>query len=162
MARKKSSKRKEGARTLLIPWLHQEVVDAVSDEIAPAWFHENDSDEDSNNSWPTSVMGRFECSNNGCSTNGWTSKRVAILIRGYPRNGYNAVIYNQRCRSCNWLGILKLNEQSYVDRVAYWLKRWAGVAVERPDHKKKKTPPHERSLCEGCKSGICRQSNDWG
>jgi hypothetical protein len=161
--KKKSSKPKEEARTFLIPWLHEEVVDAVSDEIALTWFHENDSDEGSNNEWPTNIMGSFKCGNNACYKKGWGSKKVAMLIRGYPRNGYNAVVYNQRCRSCEWLGILKLNEQSYIDRVAYWLKIWAGVPVERPNRRKrKKTPPHESSLCEGCRSGICQQSNEYG
>lgn len=158
--KKKSYNPKEEARTLLVPWLHQDIVDAVSDEIALTWFHENDSDKDSNNKWKTNIMGRFECSNNACSTNGWSSKKIAMVIRGYPRNGYNAVVYNQRCRSCNQLGIVKLNEKSYVDRVTYWLKTWAGVAVEQPNHKRKEGPPHQRALCEGCKSGVCQEAYD--
>lgn len=161
MAKKKSFKLKEERRTFLIPWLDQEVVDAVSDEIASTWFQENDSDEGCNKKYETFVMGKFKCSNNACHENGWGSKKVAIVIRGYPRNGYNAVVYNQRCKSCNWLGIFKLNEKVYVERVAYWLKKWAGVAVERSNHKKKKGLPHETSLCEGCMSGVCRQANDW-
>jgi hypothetical protein len=54
---------------------------------------------------------------------------VIIQIRGYSGNGYNAVVFNQRCRSCDWLGALTLDEKSYIDRVAYRLKKWAGVAV---------------------------------
>jgi hypothetical protein len=161
MAGKKSSKPKEERRTFMIPWLDQEVVDAVSNEIASPWFQENDSDEGCNKRYETYMMGKFECSNNDCSKNGWGSKKVAIVIRGYPGNGYNAVVYNQRCESCNWLGIFTPNEKSYVDLVAYRLKKWAGVAKKRPYYKKKEGLPHKRSLCEGCKSGVCRQANDW-
>jgi hypothetical protein len=68
-------------------------------------------------------MGKFRCNNNGCSNRGWGSKKVTILIRGYPENGYNAVVFNQRCMSCNGLGTLTLDENSYVKRVAYRLKK---------------------------------------
>ncbi|KAF1361535.1 hypothetical protein EJ07DRAFT_111719, partial [Lizonia empirigonia] len=81
-----------------------------------------------------------------------------ILIRGYPTNGYNAVVFNQRCKSCNKLGTLKMNEESYVDRVAYRLKKWAGVQLARPYSGLKKGLPHKSELCESCKRGICEQT----
>jgi hypothetical protein len=160
MGRKKSSKPQEETRTsFMFPLLHQKVAGAVSDEIAFTWFHEHDSDEDSNNKWSTNVMGSFRCYNKACKTQRWSSKVVTILIRGYPRNGYNAVVYNQRCKSCNQLGILKMDEESYCDRVTYWVKKWAGVPVKQPPHTDQKGPPHESSLCEGCKSGLCLKRN---
>ena len=110
MAKKKFSKPKgETKISFMFPSLHQDVVNAVSDEIASTRFHE-DSDRYSNNEYSTHVMGKFKCNNDACSTSGWGSKKVAILIRGYPKNGYNAVVFNQRCKSCNRLGTLTLDK----------------------------------------------------
>jgi hypothetical protein len=140
--------------------LHQEVMNVISDEITSARFLENDSDEYSNNEWPTHVMGKFKCNNDACSRDGWYSKKVTILIKGYSRNGYNAVVFNQRCRSCNHLGTLILDKESYIDRVAHRLKKWAGVPVEEPPYSGKEGLPHESSLCEGCKRNFCQQKNN--
>ena len=162
MARKKYPKPKGETRTsFMYPSLHEEVMNAVSDKIASPKFHQNDSDKDANNQYATHVMGKFKCSNNACPNDSWGSKKVSILIRRYPRNGYNAVVFNQRCKSCHRLGTLTLDEQSYVDRVTYRLKKWAGIPAERHDYDKREGPPHERSLCEGCKRGVCKQTNDW-
>lgn len=88
MAKKTSSKPKRETRTsLMFPTLHQDVIDAVSDTITSAWFQEEDSDAGSNNKHPTHVMGKFKCNNNACFKNGWSSKKIAILIRGYPGHG---------------------------------------------------------------------------
>jgi hypothetical protein len=68
MARKKFSKRKEETRvSFTFQSLHQEVMNAVSDEIASMWFNENDTDEDLNNGNSTFIMGTFKCNNNACS-----------------------------------------------------------------------------------------------
>ena len=99
--------------------------------------------------------------NNACSKDGSSSKKVAISIKGYPRNGYNAVVFNQRCMACKCLGTLTLDYESYVDRVAYRLKKWAGVAMEQKYFAPKEGPPHESDLCEGCKRGVCQQTNVW-
>ncbi|KAF2475023.1 uncharacterized protein BDR25DRAFT_215296 [Lindgomyces ingoldianus] len=162
MVRKNFSTRKEEMRaSFMYQSLHQDVVKAVSDKIASTRFHEKSNSRDSNNEYSTHVIGRFKCNNNACSKDGWSSKKVAILIRGYPGNGYNAVVFNQRCKSCNKLGTLTLDEESYVDRVAYRLKKWAGVPMERQYYTPKGGLPHESSLGEGCKRGVCRQTNGW-
>lgn len=158
MARKKSSKPK-GGTSFMFPSLHQTVLKAVSDGMAKTWFQKKDSDEDSNNEYSTHVRGRFKCNNSACPTDGWSSKMVTILIRGYHRNGYNAVVFNQRCRACERLGTFVLDEESYVDRVAYRLKKWAGVPMEQQYYAPKEGPPHETDLCEGCKRGVCQQNN---
>jgi hypothetical protein len=44
-----------------------------------------------------------------------------------------------------------LDKNSYINRVANRLEIQAGVAIERPHYALKSTPPHESSLCEGCK-----------
>jgi hypothetical protein len=161
-AKKKKKSPKEETRTsFTFPLLHQDVMNVISDEITSARFLENDSDEYSNNESSTNVMGKFKCNNDACSRDGWNSKMVAILIKGYPRNGYNAVVFNQRCRSCNHLGTLTLDKKSYIDRVAYRLKKWAGVPVEQPPYSEKEGLPHESSLCEGCKRNLCQQKHNW-
>jgi len=161
MAKKALSKPKRETRTsFMFPSLHQNVVNAVSDEIRSTWFSKKGGDEDSDNEYSTNVMGKFRCNNDSCSSRGWSSKKVSILIRGYPGNGYNAVVFNQHCKSCNGLGTLTLDENSYVERVAYRLKKWAGVRVEGQHYAGKVGPPHKSELCEGCKQGYCHDSED--
>ena len=145
----------------MFPSLHQDIVNAVSDDITSIWFHDEDTDRASDKEYSTHIVGRFKCYNNACSTDGWSSKNVAILIRGYPGNGYNAVVFNQRCKACNRLGTPELDENSYVDRVAYRLKKWAGISMEPRYYAPKNGLPHASHLCEGCKKGVCRETNDW-
>ncbi len=100
MAKKKNSKPKDSAmKSYMFPLLHQDVSDALSGSIAQIWFNDTVTDEGANNLYSTNVMGEFRCNNNRCRSKGWRSKTVAIWIRGYPGNGYNAVVYNQRCKS---------------------------------------------------------------
>jgi len=140
----------------MFPSLHQGVTMAVSDKSHSTWFNKRGSDKDSKNKYSTNVMGRFKCDNDGCPIRGWASKKVAILIRGYPENGYNAVVFNQRGKARNGLGTLILNENSYIERVAYRLKKSAGVPMKEQHHAGKAGLPHKRELCEGCKRGYCQ------
>lgn len=146
----------ETRTSFMFPALHQKVTGTVAGYLATAQFHKKDSAEGSNNEYSTSVMGKFTCNNQACSASIWTSKKVAIMIRGYPGNQYNAVVFNQRCKSCEQLGTFSLDQTSYVDRVAYRLKKWAGIRMEhRSTSPVDKGPAHERSLCEGCRLGVC-------
>jgi hypothetical protein len=80
IARKKPSKRKEETSTSFVfPSLHKKVVNAVSEEIAWMWFHENDSDEDSNYIYDAYVTGRFKCIH--ICSGSWLSGKVDITIR---------------------------------------------------------------------------------
>ncbi|KAI1664631.1 zf-3CxxC domain containing protein [Pyrenophora tritici-repentis] len=159
MARGKAQNRGKSAKTsYMFPSLHQDVVSAVSNEIASPHFHMNDSDSGVRSTHSTHVMGTFVCNNRTCSNSGWASKKVAILIRGYPKNEYNAVVFNQRCRSCNKLGTLKMDEESYVDRVAYRLKKWAGVQLETRSSGPKKGLPHESKLY-AASSGLKKRAS---
>jgi hypothetical protein len=158
MARKKHSRGNMETRTsFMFESLHGRVVDAVSNEIPTIWFKRQDTSNGSIEEYPTHVMGRFGCKNKECPQKGWGSKKIAILIRGFPNNGYNAVVFNQRCRSCNGLGSLVLDEDSYVDRVAYRVRKWAGVPTGRQHYGESRGPPHESSLCEGCQRGFCQR-----
>lgn len=107
-------------------------------------------------------MGRFMCNNDTCRKQFWNSRKVPIEIRGFDNNGYIAIVYNQRCKSCDWLGTFELDEQSYIERVAYRLKKWAGVEMEAPPINGTEGPPHERAYCEGCKRGKCREGVGFG
>jgi len=40
-------------------------------------------------------MGRFKCLNEVCPKAGWASKMIAITIRMYPEQQYNARVYHQ-------------------------------------------------------------------
>lgn len=163
MARK-GSKRKarpveETTRTF--PELHDKIAAALEGtDLKPAWVErDNDSLSDHDEEYSSNVMGRFRCINQSCRTGGWGSKLVAIVIRGYDDcSGYNAEVFNQRCRACEQLGTLTLDEASYVERVVYRLKKWGGVEVERPFFGGQDgRPPHEQDLCEGCQAGYCQR-----
>ena len=108
----------------------------------------------------TTVMGNFLCTNRTCPKHSWGSKVVAIVIRGYRHSGYSAEVFGQRCKVCNGLGALTLDVESYVERVAFRLKRWEGIRMEEPPFKEKQGPPHEIDLCEGCARGVCRLGGD--
>ncbi|KAJ1323590.1 3CxxC-type zinc finger protein [Microdochium nivale] len=140
------------------PYLHDQICSAVSeDNVSPKWVErDGDNSRDHNEEYSTNVMGKFRCANKSCSSHGWSSKVVAIVIRGYVDDGYNAEVFNQRCLQCDQLGAFTLHEQSYIERVAYRIKKWAGVEVEPPIYAKKKTEPHEKEHCEGCKAGYCQ------
>lgn len=145
---------------LMCPSLHDAVLAALSNSVHPTpWFQSADTDAGATQTYKTHVISKFRCRNRRCSQLGWGSRKVAILIRGYAGNGYNAVVFNQRCKSCERLGGMTLDEKSYVDRVAYRLKKWAGVAMERrPFVGAAGGPEHERDLCEGCRRGYCAQA----
>lgn len=149
----------EETRTFfMFPDLHQSVAEAVAPEIASPWFNHDYEDEDFSTEYSTCIMGTFTCNNSSCKKRSWGSMVVAIVIRGYERYGYTAMVFNQRCNSCEHLGTLKMDQQTYIERVAYRLKKWAGVAVARPRFKEKIGPPHEKEFCEGCKRGLCPQT----
>lgn len=142
-------------RSRMYPELHKDVLKATR-QIKPSPKFESDLDLSYKQKHQTHVMAKFKCNNHGGFSTAWTSKKVAIVIHGYTSNRYNAVVYNQRCKKCNGLGEIYLNETSYVERVAYRLRKWAGFKEERPDFNKRKGPPHREDLCEGCQAGECQ------
>src|SRR3954468_13195721 len=107
------SRKSEPQVSYAFPQLHSAVANAVRPEIKNAWFNKSGKG-DSTNEYSTNVMGKFLCVNTGCAKKGWSSKKVAIHIKGYGGNGYHAVVFNQRCKSCRELGALTLDQDSYV------------------------------------------------
>ena len=149
--------RKPDKRWSIYPTLHENVAGLLLDEYLIFNFHNIDDDHGSLHQRDTNIMGRFTCHNNACSSKGWSSKQIAITIRMYPGQKYNARVYYQRCKKCNGLSKPKLDE-SYAERVVYWIKKWNGIAVERPPVPGESKGPHNSRLCEGCKAGHCRES----
>jgi hypothetical protein len=141
----------------MYPEHHQSIAEAVSPEMSSAWFNDDEKDDNFNNEYRTYVMGKFRCNSGICKERLWDSGKVYIEIRGYNGNGYSATVYNQKCKCCGRLGTLALNRESYIDRVTYRLKRWAGVKVTRLYYRGKRTPQHEQDFCEGCKRGKCER-----
>ncbi len=136
--------------------LHDDVSRLLEEKDLHFDFHENDDTRTCIKEYDTNIMGRFTCHNRACGSNGWSSRRVAITIRMYHGARYNARVYNQRCRGCNELGNPRLDD-SYAERVAYRLKKWCGIEMDRPTHSGPSKGPHQSNLCEGCKNGHCTQ-----
>jgi hypothetical protein len=180
-------KNKDKLAVYTYPSLHDDVLEAIGGTISPTpYFNEVEDDGTAIREYDTNIMGRFQCSDQNwyglcfcfpsqsictqrsdhpanhsiwCSSQpGWGSGVVAIHIRQFDDNSYNADVFGQRCKKCNKLGVLAVNQPSYVDRISYRLKKWAGIDAERPEYVKREMPPHRAELCEGCKRGRCRQS----
>jgi hypothetical protein len=151
MARKTKTKPKSSS---MFPTLHEDVAILLEDCGLDFSFH-NIDEEVCRKDRVTNVMGSFACRNPKCATKGWSSKLIPITIRLYDEQKYNARVYHQRCRACNWLAKPRLDE-SYAERIVYWLKKWSGIEVEKPHHDDKEGKgPHLKDLCEGCKVGRC-------
>ncbi len=156
---KKLNKHKAKAKdtTVKFPSLHADIEKALGTvSILPKpWFNDHSTDDHkATQQHFTNIMGSFKCRNHKCSKSGWGSKKIGILIRQFPGNGYNALVFKQRCKECNELGILKLDEDSYVERVVYRLKKWAGIHVKRPVYSGERGEPHEAMFCEACLAGY--------
>jgi hypothetical protein len=138
------------------PELHESVVQCLEGNGLSISFYEEGEAEDSIRDYDTNIMGAFICPNRSCRTEKWTSMKVAISIRLFADQQYNATVWHQRCRQCKSMGVLRLDEESYTDRVAYRLRTWLGLEREDPIFSETRgRPPHVTELCEGCKSGHC-------
>ena len=129
-----------------------------NERIQACIAHSTDRDDDDGciQDYDTNIMGRFACHNQACSSRGWASKRVAITIRMYPGEQYNARVYYQHCKACDMVSKPRLDD-SYAERVAYRLKKWRGVKMEVPEYSGRSKSPHKSELCEGCKHGHCSE-----
>ena len=140
----------------MYPALHDKVSRAIEDDQLSFTFHKVDDASGCVNEYDTNIMGRFVCHNAGCDLSGWSSKMIAITIRMYPNDRYNARVYYQRCKGCNCLSRPFL-DKSYTERVAYRLKKWSGVEMELPPYDGESRGPHHSNLCEGCRNGHCSE-----
>ncbi|RAL00841.1 3CxxC-type zinc finger protein [Aspergillus ibericus CBS 121593] len=160
----RKTKPRSHPRWSMYPALHTDILDLLPSTLPPPTFHPFDDSHTCTRSYDTNIMGRFTCANPSCSSTGWSSMKIAITIRKYRDNEYNARVYHQRCKECDWLSRPELDE-SYAERVAYRIKKWGGVRMERPVYsmgRGKSNGPHNRKLCEGCKEGHCREGErEW-
>ncbi|KAE8329360.1 zinc-binding domain-containing protein [Aspergillus sergii] len=152
-------RRKTIGRWSMYQELHDDVSRLLADTDLNFDFHDSDDDINPTKLRNTNIMGRFTCYNPGCRSKGWASKKIAITIRLYLGQKYNARVYHQRCKVCNSLSRPVLDE-SYAERVTYWVKQWNGVQVEKPPISGVSKGPHNKELCEGCKAGRCTESGD--
>ncbi|KAL4960049.1 3CxxC-type zinc finger protein [Aspergillus stella-maris] len=146
----------------MYPGLHKHVTRLLKDTTHPVLeytFHREDTPFEAINAWDTNVMGRFICRNPLCSKKKWGSKVISMTIREYEGYKYNARVYYQRCKECDNLAEPELGgNDSYEERVVYWLKQWNGIPVQKPNHGGKSNGPHDEERCEGCKAGHCRKA----
>ncbi|KAK0736331.1 hypothetical protein B0T21DRAFT_440621 [Apiosordaria backusii] len=121
------------APVAIFPHFHGKVLGAVRGSISPAppfvTGKQNPIDD-----YSTFIVGSFTCENNE-----W-----------YPDNGYNAQLFNQECKICGELGRMQINVNVYVERVAFRLKKWAGVSVDTPPYTERlDRPPYRSDLYKG-------------
>jgi len=154
MTQRKAQSKKQQPSWSMFPLMHENVSRLLEDEDLHFTFHDIDEDIDSIQTYDANIMGRFRCRNPKCRSNGWPSMRIAITIRMYEGERYNARVYHQRCKMCNMLSKPTLDD-SYAERVAYRLKKWRGIEQELPPFSDKSRGPHEEEFCEGCKAGHC-------
>lgn len=152
--------RRPAALWSLHPTFHDDVARLLDEEGLRLEFLDVDDVKSNIEERDTNIMGRFQCRNRGCRSNGWSSKKIAITIRMYPGQQYNARVYHQRCKNCNTVGRPVL-DGSYAERVSYWIKKWNGVEVQRPATSGQSRGPHDSDLCEGCRAGHCSGLNDY-
>jgi hypothetical protein len=62
--------------------------------------------------------------------------------------------------SCDRIGELTLDVESYVNRVAYRLKKWSGLDPDIPVYSGIAKRPHQKKYCEGFKAGHCREGDE--
>lgn len=139
----------------MFPALHDSVTRLLEEDNLYFNFFAIDNDKGSIEEYDTNIMGRFKCLNEACPKAGWGSKVIAITIRMYPRQRYNARVYHQRCKGCGNLSD-PFPDHSYAERIAYRLKKWSVIEMDRPTYTAGGSDrPHERGLCEGCRHGHC-------
>lgn len=151
-------RKSKGQSWSMFPSLHSEVAKSLDESGLTFTFHNVDQ-RNCTKEYDTNIMGRFSCHNPKCAAKGWSSKVIPITIRMYSRQKYNARVYHQRCITCNQTAKPHL-DNSYAERIAYRLKKWSDVEVERPPYEREDDGrPHISYLCEGCKAGHCRRTS---
>jgi len=148
-------------RAPMASWsMYPELGESVDEPLKkPFTFHPVDDGLHALKEYDTFVSGAFICRRR-CSNNRWVSGKIAISIRLYVGDQYNARIHHQRCRGCDALCPPTLDAETYGDRVSYRLNKWSGFQMLRPRYGGKKTLPHDCKNCEGCGIGRCPHDED--
>ena len=160
-AQKAQKAKQPPTTTEMFPSLHKNIESALSSDgttIKPKpWFNPTERDDARIQHRETYIMGKFRCRNPQCEQSGWGSKKIFTVIQRFPKGGYNARVFKQSCRECDKIGKMEINEKTYIERVTFWLKRWAGIPMDEEDHTGEPGPPHEEDYCEACKLGYCQR-----
>ncbi|KAF5664827.1 hypothetical protein FHETE_6942 [Fusarium heterosporum] len=146
----------------LYPELHDEVADKLEEFQLEYSFNTNDDEHSILKDYDSNIMGRFSCPNDQCKNNGWSTEKMAVTIREYSGDRYNVRVYHQRCKRCKSVGRPTIDEDSYIDRVTYRIKKWNGVEMKHPEWSGIRVKPHEEALCEGCRDGHCLKDRKGG
>ncbi|KAF2007395.1 hypothetical protein P154DRAFT_541563 [Amniculicola lignicola CBS 123094] len=110
----------------MYPLLYNDVTELLYKDNLFFSFYEKDDDNSCIDDYDMTIMAV------------WSSKQIAITIQRYSKERYNARL-----------------DYSYAERVAYRLKKWSGVQVERPPFSGQSNGPQGSDLCKGCKQGHC-------
>ncbi|KAI9373340.1 zinc-binding domain-containing protein, partial [Aspergillus egyptiacus] len=144
-----SRKRKAKKAPSMYPILH-DTITALLEQSNPYLkftFHPTDDDASATHKYNTNITGHFTCHNPHCPNPGWASKVIAVTIRMYPGNRYNARVYHQRCKTCQGVFRPKVDGETYAERIFYRLQKWCGVEVEKVDYRGARgKKPHQRGL----------------
>lgn len=153
MTKRQLQRRPQQPAWSMFPSLHDDVSRLLEVKGHSFTCHNVDNEIDCTRSYDTAIMAKFCCRSQKCQSKIWSSKKVAITIRMYPGEQYNARVYHQHCKVCNALSKPILDD-SYAERVTYRLLKWSGVEQDRPVFSGESRGPHRRELCEGCIAGY--------
>jgi hypothetical protein len=78
----------------MYPALHENVRRLLEEDDLSFTFFAIDKDKGSIEEYDTNIIGRFKCLNKVCLSKGWGSKMIAITIRMYLEQRYNARVYH--------------------------------------------------------------------
>jgi hypothetical protein len=151
--RKSTTKPRPVKKWSMYPSLHNDVSDILDKDNLFFSFYDKDDDNSCIDDYDTNIMGQFNCSKASCRA-AWGSGQIAITIRRYSHERYNARVYYQSCKRCRTTCEPQL-DSSYAERVVYRLRKWSGVQVEPPPFSGRTDGPHRSDLCEGCLQGHC-------
>ncbi|KAF9344633.1 hypothetical protein BGX26_004091 [Mortierella sp. AD094] len=139
--------------------LYPELDWSVDEKLMkPHTFYDVDDGLHALKEYDTFVSGVFLCSKR-CSKRGWSSGKIAISIRLYDDDQYNARIHHQRCRGCDALSRPTLDAEAYGERVSYRLNKWSRFKVVLPKYESKQTPPTTVKIVKGVSSGDVHMTN---
>lgn len=85
----------------MYPELHNSVSRLLEDDGLSFSFFEVDEDYGAIEEYDTNIMGRFRCENEACRQSGWGSHLIAITIRMYTGERYNAQLVSTEYSPCD-------------------------------------------------------------
>lgn len=101
----------------------------------------------------TNVVGVFDCMSSRCR--GWQSGKICVVVRVQAPGLFQPIVYSQKCKRCKRSVLPILDEDIFIERVAYRAQRLLNMVVAQPyEGGGKTTPPHDADKCTACLKGI--------